>query len=70
MQRARSTLRSAGTEDVMDEKTAVPGPESHESDETLSPDEKGTEQEPVPPPAPPSGPPRPRKLRWPFRRSP
>jgi hypothetical protein len=48
----------------MNEKGAVPGPESHESKETLSPDEKGTEQQPVPPPAPPSGPPGPRKLRW------
>jgi hypothetical protein len=26
---------------------AVPGPESHESEETLSPDELGTEDEPV-----------------------
>jgi hypothetical protein len=27
---------------------AVPGPESHESDETLSPDELGVEDRPVP----------------------
>jgi len=47
---------------------AVPGAESAESEETLSPDEKGTEEEPVPPPTPPSGPPRPRRLRWPFGR--
>jgi hypothetical protein len=51
----------------MNEKGAVPGPESHEDEETLSPDEKGEEQEPAPPPAPPSGPPRPRELRRPFR---
>jgi hypothetical protein len=35
---------------------AVPGRESHESDETLSPDERGTESEPVPPPSEPKQP--------------
>lgn len=35
---------------------AVPGRESHESEETLSPDELGTEDEPVPPPAEPKQP--------------
>ena len=32
---------------------AVPGRESHESEDTLSPDELGTEDEPVPPPSEP-----------------
>ncbi|HLM36648.1 MAG TPA: hypothetical protein VK287_02540 [Gaiellaceae bacterium] len=31
----------------------VPGPESHEREDALSPDELGTEDEPVPPPAEP-----------------
>jgi hypothetical protein len=35
---------------------AVPGAESHESEETLSPDELGTEDEPVPPPSEPKQP--------------
>jgi hypothetical protein len=35
---------------------AVPGPESPESEETLSPDERATEQQPVPPPSRPKGP--------------
>ena len=35
---------------------AVPGRESHESEETLSPDELGTEDEPVPPPSEPKQP--------------
>ena len=35
---------------------AVPGPESHESEETLSPDELGREDEPVPPPSEPKQP--------------
>ncbi|HYX88378.1 MAG TPA: hypothetical protein VE753_03325 [Gaiellaceae bacterium] len=35
---------------------AVPGRESHESDQTLSPDERGTEGEPVPPPNEPKQP--------------
>jgi len=35
---------------------AVPGPESHESEETLSPDERGTQGQPVPPPAEPKQP--------------
>jgi hypothetical protein len=35
---------------------AVPGPESHESEETLSPGELGTEDEPVPPASEPKGP--------------
>ena len=38
------------------EHLAVPGPESHESDDTLSPDELGTEDEPVPPPSEPKHP--------------
>jgi hypothetical protein len=36
---------------------AVPGPESHESDQALSPDELGTEDQPVPPPSDPKQPP-------------
>ncbi len=32
---------------------AVPGDESHEADDTLSPDERGAENEPVPPPSEP-----------------
>lgn len=32
---------------------AVPGPDSHEAEDTLSPDELGTEDEPVPPPSEP-----------------
>ena len=32
---------------------AVPGRESHESEDALSPDELGTEDEPVPPPSEP-----------------
>jgi hypothetical protein len=36
---------------------AVPGPESHESDQVLSPDELGTEDQPVPPPSEPKQPP-------------
>jgi hypothetical protein len=32
---------------------AVPGPESHENEDALSPDELGTEDEPVPPPSEP-----------------
>jgi len=35
---------------------AVPGRESHESEDTLSPDELGTEDEPVPPPSEPKQP--------------
>jgi hypothetical protein len=35
---------------------AVPGPESHESEDTLSPDEKGEPPDAVPPPAPPKTP--------------
>jgi hypothetical protein len=35
---------------------AVPGPESHEAEESLSPDELGTEEEPVPPPSEPKQP--------------
>jgi hypothetical protein len=35
---------------------AVLGRESHESEETLSPDELGTEDEPVPPPSEPKQP--------------
>jgi hypothetical protein len=35
---------------------AVPGPESHESEETLSPDERGAAQQPVPPPSRPKEP--------------
>jgi len=35
---------------------AVPGPESHESEETLSPSELGAEAQPVPPPSQPSAP--------------
>jgi len=35
---------------------AVPGRESHESEETLSPDELGTEDGPVPPPSEPKQP--------------
>jgi hypothetical protein len=38
------------------EHLAVPGPESHESDDALSPDELGTEDEPVPPPSEPKQP--------------
>jgi hypothetical protein len=36
---------------------AVPGPESHERDEALSPDELGTEDQPVPAPSKPKQPP-------------
>jgi hypothetical protein len=39
-----------------DGKFAVPGQESHESDETLSPDELGTEDQPVPPASKPKEP--------------
>lgn len=39
-----------------DGKLAVPGPESHESEETLSPDELGTEDQPVPPASEPKEP--------------
>jgi hypothetical protein len=35
---------------------AVPGPDSHESEDTLSPDERGAEDEPVPPPSEPTEP--------------
>jgi hypothetical protein len=35
---------------------AVPGPDSHEDPDTLSPDEKGEEDEPVPPPSEPKDP--------------
>lgn len=35
---------------------AVPGPKSIESEDTLSPDERGEEGKPVPPPAPPKSP--------------
>jgi hypothetical protein len=35
---------------------AVPGPESHESEDTLSPDEKDEQPDAVPPPAPPKTP--------------
>ena len=35
---------------------AVPGPESPEGEDTLSPDELGTEDEPVPPPSEPKEP--------------
>jgi hypothetical protein len=36
---------------------AVPGPESHERDEALSPDELGSEDQPVPAPSEPKQPP-------------
>jgi hypothetical protein len=35
---------------------AVPGPESHESEETLSSDEVGSEGQPMPPPSEPAAP--------------
>ena len=35
---------------------AVPGPESHESEETLSRDELGAEHRPLPPPSEPKAP--------------
>ena len=35
---------------------AVPGPESHESEATLSRDERGAEAQPVPPPSEPAAP--------------
>jgi hypothetical protein len=35
---------------------AVPGPESHESEETLSADEVGSEGQPAPPPSEPPAP--------------
>ncbi len=35
---------------------AVPGPESHESEETLSADERGAEAQPVPPASEPAAP--------------
>jgi hypothetical protein len=35
---------------------AVPGPQSMESEETLSQDERGEEGKPAPPPAPPKAP--------------
>jgi hypothetical protein len=55
-----------GNEQHMDEheheeakqgRLAVPGPESHESDQALSPDELGNEDQPVPPPSEPKQPP-------------
>ena len=46
----------AESDEAGDEHLAVPGPESHESEDTLSPDELGTEDEPVPPPSEPKGP--------------
>ena len=36
-------------EDAGNGNLAVPGPESHENEDALSPDELGTEDEPVPP---------------------
>ena len=39
---------------------AVPGPESHEHPDALSPDEKGEEDAPVPPPSEPKQPAPPR----------
>ncbi len=44
------------SEDEEHGQLAVPGPESHESEDTLSPDELGTEDEPVPPPSEPKEP--------------
>jgi hypothetical protein len=42
--------------DEEDATWAVPGEESHEHEDVLSPDEKGAEDEPVPPPAEPKQP--------------
>jgi hypothetical protein len=46
----------AGREDEEHGRLAVPGRDSHESDDALSPDELGTEDEPVPPPSEPKQP--------------
>ena len=46
----------AEQENAEHEHLAVPGRESHESEDTLSPDELGTEDEPIPPPSEPRGP--------------
>jgi hypothetical protein len=43
-------------EDAEQGHLAVSGPGSHESEETLSPDELGTEDQPVPPPTEPKQP--------------
>ena len=40
-------------EDAGEGQLAVPGSESHEADDTLSPDERGTEDQPVPAPSDP-----------------
>lgn len=48
--------REENERDDEDGGLAVPGPDSHERDETLSPDERGTEGEPVPPPSEPEAP--------------
>jgi hypothetical protein len=47
-------------DDDTHDRLAVPGKESHESEETLSPDERGAEDDPVPPPSRPKEPGRPR----------
>jgi hypothetical protein len=43
-------------EDDEDGKLAVPGEESHEHDDALSPDERGESQDDVPPPSEPKEP--------------
>jgi hypothetical protein len=43
----------AETDEAEHGNLAVPGDESHEADDTLSPDERGAEDEPVPPPSEP-----------------
>lgn len=44
-----SEREGAESEEIEHGHLAVPGPESHESEETLSPDELGAEDEPVRP---------------------
>ena len=49
-------MSDQGHEDEEHGHLAVPGPESHENEKALSPDELGTEDEAVPPPAEPKQP--------------
>lgn len=54
---ARMSVAGSGQTPAMPEEDesryAVPGPQSIESEDTLSPDQKGEPPGPVPPPAPP-----------------
>jgi hypothetical protein len=43
-------------DEEQDGRFAVPGEESHEHEDALSPDERGAEDEPVPPPSEPKQP--------------